>query len=280
MKDATRCGLTVSTKKDEKEAITDQEEDLFWSKGLMGTGSSNSLLNTVYFYNGKLFGLRGGEHRNITVRNIRVSDDCLRFEENSSKSFHGGICDLKYVPRAVTHICHERGQTHARCLVEVYRLYLGFCDFPCKMDKAFYFRPKKNRLGFDNVPVGINTLNQILPNMCSVAGIRKKTAHCLRVTCATSLFNAGVDEKLIRERTGHRSNALFQYEKANREQMVKVSSILGTESKKCTTTSDVEIAHDVNKGEDADHVSSVFQGVTFDKCNVKLVINSTNCDNM
>ena len=83
------------------------------------------------------------------------------FEENSSKSFHGGICDLKYVPRAVTHICHERGQTHARCLVEVYRLYLGFCDFPCKMDKAFYFRPKKNRLGFDNVPVGINTLNQI-----------------------------------------------------------------------------------------------------------------------
>ena len=158
----------------------------------MGTGSSDSLLNTVYFYNGKLFGLRGGEHRNITVRNIRVSDDCLKFEENSSKSFHGSICDLKYVPRAVTHIFHERGQTRACCLVEVYPLYLGFCDFPCKMDKAFYFRPKKNRLGFDNVPVGINTLNQILPNMCSVAGIRKKTAHCLRVTCATSLFNAGV----------------------------------------------------------------------------------------
>ena len=209
MKDATRCGLTVSSKRDEKEAITDQEEDLFWSKGFMGTGSSNSLLNTVYFYNGKLFGLRGGEHRNITVRNIRVSDDCLRFEENSLKSFHGGICDLKYVPRAVTHICHERGQTHARSLVEVYRLYLGFCDFPCKMDKTCYFRPKKNRLGFDNVPVGINTLNQILPNMRLVAGIRKKTAHCLRVTCATSLSNAGVDKKLIHERMGHRSKALF-----------------------------------------------------------------------
>ena len=93
-------------------------------------------------------------------------------------------------------------------------------------------------------------------------------------------FSLGLTKKLIRERTSHRSNALFQYEKANREQIVKVSSILGTESKKCTTTSDVEISHDVNKGEDADHVSSVFQGVTFDKCNVKLVINSTNCDNM
>ena len=54
----------------------------------------------------------------------------------------------------------------------------------------------------------------------------------------------------------------------------------GTESKKRITKSDVKISHDVNKGEDADKVSSVFQGVTFDKCNVKLVINSTNCDNM
>ena len=53
-------------------------------------------------------------------------------------------------------------------------------------------------------------MNQILPNMCSVAGIRKKIVHCLRVTCAIALFNAGVEEKLIHERTGHPSNALFR----------------------------------------------------------------------
>ena len=51
----------------------------------MGTGSSNSLLNTVYFYNGKLFGLRGGEHRNITVRNIRVSDDVLDLKKTAQR---------------------------------------------------------------------------------------------------------------------------------------------------------------------------------------------------
>ena len=105
---------------------------------------------------------------------------------------------------------HEKGETYARFLGKVYRLSdLGFCDFPGKMDKAFYLRPKKNCSGFDNVPVGINTFSQILPNtMCSVAGIKKKTAHFLRVTCVTTLFNAGVDEKLIREPTGHRSNDL------------------------------------------------------------------------
>ena len=108
MKDATQCGLSVSTKKEDKEAITD-EEDLFWNKGLLRTVAANSLLNTVYFYNRTLFGLCGGKHRNITVGNITIGDDCIRFEENVSKSFHGGICDLKYVPQSVTHICHEKG---------------------------------------------------------------------------------------------------------------------------------------------------------------------------
>ena len=59
-----------------------------------------------------------------------------------------------------------------------------------------------------------------------------------------------------------------------------VAGFWGIESKKYIITSDIKISHDVNKGEDADKVSSVFQGVTFDKCNVKLVINSTNCDNI
>ena len=34
-----------STKTDEKEAITDEEKDLFWSKGLMGTHTVKPLLS-------------------------------------------------------------------------------------------------------------------------------------------------------------------------------------------------------------------------------------------
>lgn len=67
-----------------------------------------------------------------------------------------------------------------------------------------------NELSFDKTPVGINTLNSILPDMCAAVGLKRKTAHCLRVTCASSLFNANVDSKLIRERTGHRSDALLK----------------------------------------------------------------------
>ena len=75
--------------------------------------------------------------------------------------------------------------------------------------------------------------------MCEAAGIKRKTAHCLRVTCASSLFNAGVDSKLIRDRTGHRSDALMKYEKANEKVQTNVSAILGPKFESSVTLRNV-----------------------------------------
>ena len=61
--------------------------------------------------------------------------------------------------------------------------------------------------------------------MCEAAGRKRKTAHCLRVTCASSLFNAGVDRKLIHDRSGHRSDALMKYEKANEKVQTNTISV-------------------------------------------------------
>jgi len=80
----------------------------------------------------------------------------------------------------------------------------------------FYYNPNTNSavFGYQKSPVRINILNMILPDMlCGQAGLNRKTSHCLRVTCATQLFQHSVDEKLIWEQTGHRSNALFNYER-------------------------------------------------------------------
>ena len=99
MKDATRAGVALQNKKAEKLPVTQEEENKFWEMGLLGCQSAKSLLNTVYFYNGKLFGLRGGEHRNITVANFQLGSNFIRFEENVAKTFHGGLTDLKYEPR-------------------------------------------------------------------------------------------------------------------------------------------------------------------------------------
>ena len=57
--------------------------------------------------------------------------------------------------------------------------------------------------------------NIALPSICKEVRFKPKSSHSLRVTCVSTLFNAGVEEKLIRDRTGHRSNALFKYEKVS-----------------------------------------------------------------
>ena len=66
-------------------------------------------------------------------------------------------------------------------------------------------------------------------DLCRAVGIKKKTAHCLRVTCAARLFQSRVDEKLIRDRTVHVSNALFKYENASEDQAKHVSNILSAD---------------------------------------------------
>ena len=53
-------------------------------------------MDTIYFYNGKMFGLRGGKHWKICVNNFSLGPNVINFEENVCKNFHGGITDLKY----------------------------------------------------------------------------------------------------------------------------------------------------------------------------------------
>ena len=78
-----------------------------------------------------------------------------------SKTYHGGLLDLKYV---VKHVCHEVGQKHYPCLVDMYCLYIGLVE----------------------------------------------------------IFGKGRGD-----RTGHRSDALLKYEKAEEKLISHVSAILG-----------------------------------------------------
>ena len=288
MKKLTRDRVSIANKKADREAITDEEEEKFWVAGQLGMSTSKSLLNSVYYYNGKLFGLRRGEHRNITVNNFEVGSNYIAFEENVSKTFHGGLSDLKYVPRKVRHVCHEEGEKHERCLVEIYKCYMELVKIEDPPMNAFYFRPKTKSLGFAKSPVGVNTLSKILPDMCKSVGITVKTAHSLRVTCASALFQHGVDEKIIRERTGHRSNALFKYEKASKEQISNVSRILGPSTSLEKVDDTVEVVSSTSITENLEenvNVSSTsvneesaaknavsFQTPYFVNCDVKFVV--------
>ena len=64
--------------------------------------------------------------------------------------------------------------------------------------------------------------------MCSLAGIEGKiTNHSLRATAATQMYEMGVPEKVIQERTGHRSlDSLRVYERTSTQQQQGASNIL------------------------------------------------------
>lgn len=101
MKMACKAGVAEKDKKREREAVTEEEEKIMWQKNLLGCQTAKSLLHTIYFYNGKLFGIRSNEHRNLRVHNFRIDRNSLTYDESLSKTYHSGLKDLKYSPRVV-----------------------------------------------------------------------------------------------------------------------------------------------------------------------------------
>ena len=84
-------------------------------------------------------------------------------------------------------------------------MYLDKIQICASSIEAFYFRlARDGSFAYEKMAVGINTLSKILPDkLCKKAGIKKKTAHRLRITCATRVSRNGVNEKQTRERTDH-----------------------------------------------------------------------------
>ncbi len=66
--------------------------------------------------------------------------------------------------------------------------------------------------------------------------------HSLRATSASRLYEAGVDEQLIQERTGHRSNAVRGYKRTSSKLQQQVTQTLygptAKLQKSCTVSSD------------------------------------------
>jgi hypothetical protein len=111
-------------------------------------------------------------------------------------------------------------------LIKIYKRYFSLVNHLFVKEKAFYFQPFSDKFAYKNSVVGIHSLNNILPSLCDAIGTNRKTSHSLRVTCVTKLFQAKVEEKLIRGRSGHISDALLGYEKSSKAQDLKVSKIL------------------------------------------------------
>ena len=58
------------------EVFSTDEEDVLWKTGTLGTSSPSSLMNAVFYNNGKILCLRGGEeHRKLKISQFRFDSD-------------------------------------------------------------------------------------------------------------------------------------------------------------------------------------------------------------
>ena len=219
------------------EVFTKEDEEKLWGTGVLGTNTPACLQNAAFFTVGKMFCLRGGEeHRALKLSRIKrmTQPDHYIYTENVSKNRNGSFKQLhvknKIVPVSA---CPAAGE---RCPVYILDLYVSKLPPQAFEKDLFYVRPLEQvptnptSPWFSAVPVGKHTLNDKVKKMCGVAGIEgRKTNHSLRATGATQMYASGVPEKLIQERTGHRSTeALRCYERTNMQQHSAVSALLST----------------------------------------------------
>ena len=155
------------------------------------------------------------------------------YTENVSKNRIGTFKQL-HVPNKIVPLyrCPEAGE---HCPTHILDMYFSKLPKEALADDIFFFRPLENVLT-DSMspwysgaqPIGKNTLEHKLSRMCALAGIEGRvTNHSLRATSATQMYEMGVPEKIIQERTGHRSlEALRVYERTNTHQQETASNIL------------------------------------------------------
>ena len=70
--------------------VTTEDEEILWQANFVGIHTSKALSNAVFLYNGKIFGFRGGEHRDVLRDQYKViygaNGEYVEFTERKAKN--------------------------------------------------------------------------------------------------------------------------------------------------------------------------------------------------
>ncbi len=220
-----RDGIGVSTK--HASTLSKEDEDMCWTKGTVSFSTLIVLQHTVFFYMGLHFVLRGvQEHYDFLVSQLQrvpadvsVYSDKVYYEytEYISKNNLHRFTDHKMKNKVVRAYAQPDSD---RCLVAILDRYIALLDPDAK---HMYMHPKQS-CSSDGSPaytrqrVGVNTIKKFPPKITTLAGINGFTNHSLRATAMSRMYNSGVPEKIIAEKSGHRSiDGLRAYEHPDEE---------------------------------------------------------------
>lgn len=157
------------------------------------------------------------------------------FIGRSNKTFKGGLIHRKVEHKNIKHYFTD--EDIDRSLQRLYSTYPGIIG-----EGKFFTRPIAGVLKFSKQNVGMNKLENLMKSMCEKAGLEGNfTNQSGKRTCATSLYQSGLDEQMIMHRTVFRSiNGVIKYKRESKEQLKDVSNILNPPSKKMKTETETD----------------------------------------
>ena len=241
------------------------DENMMWASNVLGSSNPKQLVHTVLYMFGVHFALRASvEHRSLRVgpnSQLKLGLDrdkrYVEYSEDVSKTHQGGINHHNVGCKIVRDYANISEPD--KCIVTLFEKYMAHRPIHLNLDD-FYLCPLANPKGntwYSSQPIGRNTLSKVVAELAEKSGLKGNFSnHSLRATAASHLYNANVDEQLISEVTGHRSNEVRGYKRTSNDQLKGVSSIVyGVCETKCEpkdidlTKSLVAVVKDENESE-------------------------------
>ncbi len=230
----SRTLQNVGSENRSTDPISLEAENLMWRSGVLGEDIPVKLRDTVMFLIGLSFALCGGEEQwrlrapgfNPQIC-VKVNDEGKKYleytEDMNSKSNQGGLKHRSCKPKVM------RAYGNRNFDRDLVRLYAKYCGLLPKQAKCLalykyplcstYLSPK---VWYTDKPVGVNKLHDTVKGLMLAAGVDGHyTNHSLRVTAVTRMFSKGIEEKIIKEQTGHKSDAVRAYERTSEELLKK-----------------------------------------------------------
>ena len=285
MKSLSKAGKISPREKAVPISVSEEEE--MWKLGILGEDNPRKLVDTVLYLIGIHFALRAAdEHKNLKAEgNFSIQYDkevglkYLYYKEGVSKCNQGGIASRGFQPK--TGRAYQNVVNSDRCIVRLFEKYISLRpshDPKCSSD--FYLRPlivPNGDVWYSCQGRGRHTLSEVIKKMCVKAGIGgRRSNHSCRSSSATRMYDAGADEQLICEKTGHRSVAVRSYKRTSNRQLRDVTDILYGNAKANEVKEEVkdEVPPKVTKVEPTCTVSTPPVDPQVENVNVK-----TECNN-
>lgn len=274
-------------------ALTSDELNTLYEKGLLGTRNPEALLNSLWLNNTMHFGLRGcKEHRDMCWGDVKLKEtadgkEYLEFNERQTKTRTGSDCrDIRAMPPKM--FATDGSEKDP---IVVYKLYAQKRPEKMLEDVSPFYLAVNNNLKAESLqtkewfkvgPVGINKLNSLMKTMAQKAGINNERLrnHSGRKTMIQTLSENDIPPTHIAQLSGHKNlKSIENYSKVSTKQQMKMSQVLSSVvAGTATKTSSFETANPAISPctSESQQSMALFSGAVIQGGNFSININTVN----